>query len=133
MKQRNSKSIGPHKGRHSTLSTKTTQHKSTNYISPNQAASLLNVYHDKILTMMKRSTLIYGMLQKYEMDVGTVSSVLFTNRLFKANILNQPESVINNSKKFEQFLLIRIEKILTEMKINQLLDSNILTNHRKDE
>ena len=40
-------------------------------------------------------------------------------------VLTQPESVMNNSKKLEQFLATRIERKLNELEIQSLINSKL--------
>ena len=55
-----------------------------NYMSPTQAEVMMNMLEDKILSIMKKSTSIYGVLQKYGVDVGTIGRLLFKDKFFKA-------------------------------------------------
>eukprot|EP00826_Nyctotherus_ovalis_P003593 TRINITY_DN10736_c0_g5_i2.p1 TRINITY_DN10736_c0_g5~~TRINITY_DN10736_c0_g5_i2.p1 ORF type:complete len:199 (+),score=60.10 TRINITY_DN10736_c0_g5_i2:77-673(+) len=118
----------PHQGFRRTMATPTNgnaRHKSSNYVTPAQAEVLINVYQDKIINIMKKSTMIYGILQKYEMNVGAVINLLFSDKLFKTVVLSQPESVMNNSKKLEQFLAARIERKLNELEIQSLINKKL--------
>ena len=80
-KKKNNKT--PHQGFRKTLQTPMNGKRTANYITPVQADMLIGVYQDKIINIMKKSTMIYGVLQKYEMNVGAVINLLFSDKLFK--------------------------------------------------
>eukprot|EP00826_Nyctotherus_ovalis_P003590 TRINITY_DN10736_c0_g1_i3.p1 TRINITY_DN10736_c0_g1~~TRINITY_DN10736_c0_g1_i3.p1 ORF type:complete len:168 (-),score=28.51 TRINITY_DN10736_c0_g1_i3:231-734(-) len=91
----------PHQGFRRTMATPTNgnaRHKSSNYVTPAQAEVLINVYQDKIINIMKKSTMIYGILQKYEMNVGAVINLLFSDKLFKTGNAGQTLSGVESAR-----------------------------------
>lgn len=70
----------------------------TGYVSQVQAAVMINTLQEKALDIMKKSTAVYGLLQKYDANVGTVVNMLFSDRLFKAGILIRKQKSKSNNK-----------------------------------
>ena len=62
--------------------------KTATCMTQSQCAVILNALREKALDVMKKSSVIYGLMQKYNENVMTVCDALFCDGLFKAgNIL----------------------------------------------
>ncbi len=96
-----------------------------------QSSLVIEALKEKSIDVMKKSTTIYGLLQKYDMNVGSLSQALFTDALFRAGtlglqtvaMLNQASHLSSSSKKLEQFLVGRIEKKVAELNTAALIES----------